>query len=66
MVAVTVELKPQASSAMPKSVGAIAEPSSGPRSCVGGAEFLDPGVAGGVERGRGEDQDRGIDGQREA
>ena len=46
MVAVTVELRPQQSSAMPKSVGAIAEPSSGASSVCAFSELLDAGVAG--------------------
>ena len=64
-VAVTVELSPQHSSAMANSVGAIAEPSSGASSeCTwsSSATSVWPGL---VERRRRQDQDRGVDGERE-
>ena len=49
---------------MANSVGAIAEPSSGARNCRP-AELRHVGLAGLVEGGGGEDQDRGVDQQRE-
>src|SRR5215212_7267836 len=60
MVAVTVEFSPQQRSAIPNSVGAIAEPSKG-ASSVCAFKLLDPRVAGPIEGRRSEDQDRRVD-----
>ena len=64
-VAVTVELRPEASSATANSVEAMPRPSSGDSSSIRLADLGDVGMAARVEgRGR-DDQDRGVDEQRQ-
>ena len=64
-VAVTVELRPQQSSAMANSVGAIADAEQRRQQRVRLAELGHVGLAACVERRGRQDQDRGVDEQRE-
>ena len=65
MVAVTVELRPQQSSATANSDGAIGGAEERQQQSVGVAKLVDAGTPGRVERRGGEDEDRGVDGERE-
>ena len=65
-VAVMVEFCPEASSASANSVLARGDAERGRQQAVGVLDLGHLGLAGGVEGGRGQDQDRGIDEEREA
>ena len=66
MVAVTVEFSPQAEQRDAEQRRRDRRAEQRPEQLVGGVEFLDAGVAAGVEGRRGEDQDRRVDEEREA